>query len=404
MKKSKNKILTIISIFLFVVFFGTTNIYATENEAKKESVLNIDIKEDVYKTSESTLDKLPYIIFSTDRIIMDKDDNKLGLLFSAKDIEVNNKQEAVQILLSNGAVRINAPVENVFGFAVENFVINNNIQKSAFILSSNKITIAKDAVVSGDLVCYAPEIVIEGKVEGNVIGTANNVVVNGEVGGDLRVQTQNITTSSDNNIKGKLVIDTYNKDLKIKETYKNAIVNFLEQKETKSLFTIVLDCVIYSLILVLIYLIVKRFSKKDFFDNLYEKTKNNFGKVVLVGSLSLLVIPLVFLVYFLLSTFLDAANVLVGYVIVYLFYIIICSLLSTFVIAIILNKYINTKYLKKYNNTNYSEVVSLFFIFVSLYILARLPVVGVYITMLLIILSVGTISTYLFKKGKNTKN
>ena len=111
MKKSKNKILTIISIFLFVVFFGTTNIYATENEAKKESVLNIDIKEDVYKTSESTLDKLPYIIFSTDRIIMDKDDNKLGLLFSAKDIEVNNKQEAVQILLSNGAVRINAPVE-----------------------------------------------------------------------------------------------------------------------------------------------------------------------------------------------------------------------------------------------------------------------------------------------------
>ena len=112
MKKSKNKILTIISIFLFVVFFGTTNIYATENEAKKESVLNIDIKEDVYKTSESTLDKLPYIIFSTDRIIMDKDDNKLGLLFSAKDIEVNNKQEAVQILLSNGAVRINAPVEN----------------------------------------------------------------------------------------------------------------------------------------------------------------------------------------------------------------------------------------------------------------------------------------------------
>ena len=56
--------------------------------------------------------------------------------------------------------------------------------------------------------------------------------------------------------------------------------------------------------------------------------------------------------------------------------------------------------MKKYNNTNYSEVVSLFFIFVSLYILARLPVVGVYITMLLIILSVGTISTYLFKKEK----
>ena len=79
------------------------------------------------------------------------------------------------------------------------------------------------------------------------------------------------------------------------------------------------------------------------------------------------------------------------------------SLLSTFVIAIILNKYINTKYLKKYNNTNYSEVVSLFFIFVSLYILARLPVVGVYITMLLIILSVGTISTYLLKKEKILK-
>ena len=164
-------------------------------------------------------------------------------------------------------------------------VINSNIEKNALIFAGGTVTVDENATIGDDVIIVAKDVNIKGKISKSAVISANSLNVSGSIEEDLRCEINTLDISGNDNVKGNLFVNTYNKELNIKDKYPNATVNVKEVKNvSKSFGNILLKSVISSLGFTLLYVIVKKITKGKAYEKMLDKAKNNTLFVVLFLS------------------------------------------------------------------------------------------------------------------------
>ncbi|MEG2348675.1 MAG: polymer-forming cytoskeletal protein [Clostridia bacterium] len=374
----------------------TENTNSKDAESITQGIFDIKVVDNVYKESEKNT-YLPFIRYATDRILVDKDVNNMGLMFSGKSIDITSKINAPQIILSNDTVRISNSIKDMLIVTTSNVVIDSIVDGNLIIYSGGNITISKNANITGDVIVYASNTIIDGKVLGSVLGTSPKIEVNGIIQKDLRVATNEIKAAQPN-IIGNVYINTYDTKMNLKDTFPNATLNIIKETK-KSTFNInmLLDAILISLLFTAMYALVNKISKGKVFDKALEKCKKYPFFAILSGTLLLMMLPFVILLLLFLCIF-KLSIIAIPALFVYIAFLIVTGMLSTFVVGSVIANYMQNTHFNKLGNS--SKYVATFILFITLYILARVPYIGGYISMLLVMLSVGIAFTYIFKKIK----
>ncbi|MEG2310532.1 MAG: hypothetical protein RSB76_00930 [Clostridia bacterium] len=372
----------------------------TTNEIRKEGIFDAKLTNGLYKFSnDESLGYIPFIRYSNDRIVVDKEIFTNGIMFAKKPIEVNSQTYGSQVLFSLESVRVNEKMQRPLILSGGNVVIDSTIDSSCIILSTETVTITPKGKINGNLICFSKTLDLKGNVLGSVLGNTFATNISGKILKDLRLNTNTLDILSKDNISNQIYIETYNKDLNIKDKYPNASIKVLKTaNNTITSPTVILSGVTNCLLFTLLYLFVGKLSHRTYFENLKIKTKKYIMFTVLSGSALLLMIPMVVLISSILSL-VGLSVIAIPILLIYLCLIISIVMLSVFIVGSTLFTYTKQKYFKKASFA--TEILGGFTTFASLYILTKLPFFGTYISIALSILAIGMICTSLFKKIDN---
>lgn len=412
--KLKKISIFLIAIFSVVAIFSMNGKIFAANENNNEenteqtrvatlnSIFDIKGTSGDYKTSsEDSNIYLPYLRNAAGRIVVDKSIDNIGVLSSASTIDVNEPLKSLQFLISSDSVRINANLEYALVLSANDVVINSNIEKNALIFAGGNVTVDENATIGDDVIIVAKAVNIKGKISKSAVISANSLNVSGSIEEDLRCEINTLDISGNNNVKGNLFVNTYNKELNIKDKYPNATVNVKEVKNvSKSFGNILLKAVISSLGFTLLYVIVKKITKGKAYEKMLDKAKNNTLFVVLSGAISILAFPALFVLLILLSI-LGLYMITIPVAVVYMAFLIVFVMLSVYVIGCTIFEYTNKKYIKAEKLS--LELVGVFFTFLSLNLICKIPKIGTYIYMAMVMIAVGIMIAYFLKSDNKTK-
>lgn len=412
--KLKKISIFLIAIFSVVAIFSMNGKIFAANENNNEenteqtrvatlnSIFDIKGTSGDYKTSsEDSNIYLPYLRNAAGRIVVDKSIDNIGVLSSASTIDVNEPLKSLQFLISSDSVRINANLEYALVLSANDVVINSNIEKNALIFAGGNVTVDENATIGDDVIIVAKAVNIKGKISKSAVISANSLNVSGSIEEDLRCEINTLDISGNNNVKGNLFVNTYNKELNIKDKYPNATVNVKEVKNvSKSFGNILLKAVISSLGFTLLYVIVKKITKGKAYEKMLDKAKNNTLFVVLSGAISILAFPALFVLLILLSV-LGLYMITIPVAVVYMAFLIVFVMLSVYVIGCTIFEYTNKKYIKAEKLS--LELVGVFFTFLSLNLICKIPKIGTYIYMAMVMIAVGIMIAYFLKSDNKTK-
>lgn len=412
--KIKKISIFLIAIFSVVAIFSMNGkIFAANENSNEEnieqtrvatvnSIFDIKGTNGDYKTSsEESNIYLPYLRNAAGRIVVDKSIDNIGVLSSASTIDVNEPLKSLQFLISSDSVRINANLEYALVLSANDVVINSNIEKNALIFAGGTVTVDENATIGDDVIIVAKDVNIKGKISKSAVISANSLNVSGSIEEDLRCEINTLDISGNDNVKGNLFVNTYNKELNIKDKYPNATVNVKEVKNvSKSFGNILLKAVISSLGFTLLYVIVKKITKGKAYEKMLDKAKNNTLFVVLSGAISILAFPALFVLLILLSV-LGLHMITIPVAVVYMAFLIVFVMLSVYVIGCTIFEYTNKKYIKAEKLS--LELVGVFFTFLSLNLICKIPKIGTYIYMAMVMIAVGIMIAYFLKSDNKTK-
>lgn len=371
-----------------------------ETNDNVEGIFDTVATEGVYKYSDNKISSyLPFIRFATDRIIIDKEITRTGFNFSTKTIEVNSATKGLQIMFSSDSIRINAPMEYGVLMSNGNITIDSNIEKTLVLIATGSITVSENANISEDLICVCDNLEVKGTVNGSILGSVEKANISGRINNDLRVNTNNITFSSNDNVGKNVYISTFNKDLTVKEQYPNALLKINEVKKVNNFsFDKIFSMIITSLLFTLIYVVINRISKKKAFSYFLDNVKNNALTIVLGGTVILLAfLPISFLLI-ILSIF-RLWVIAIPILLVYIVFIIIVYMLAIFIVGSIMYTYIKEKYLKESGVG--TDILGLICMFLVLTVLTKIPVIGGYVALAIYILAIGIVFSVIFKRKKS---
>lgn len=374
----------LIIMFSFVSFSG---IYAVEDT----SILDIKSTNDVYKFSEDKEIKLPFIRTSLNRMIMDKDLSKSGMSISTKNITATNNLKGIQTLISEDTIRVEGNME--YGVLIApTVIIEGTIDKTVVVMAKN-ITVSEGAVIKEDLLAISTDLDILGSVEGNVLGSAKSLNVSGNISEDLRFYVDEINLDEASTISGSIYLSSYN-DIDLGDRYPNAIINTLEKPQWYELIYIN-EIIISSILFALIYLLVA--SKTSIFKNILNKVKSNKVSVPLYGALSIILVPVAFLLFILLL-YIGTIEFAFAFAITYTAFMIVVGILSTFIVGSVMCEHI----ISKYGNIKgfFYKFVFTLCVFLALSLITKLPYVNELFGMLIFLSASGIVLTSLIKKAE----
>lgn len=369
------------------------------NSSSIKSIFDTKALNGIYKVSDDKLSYLPFIRYAADRILVDRAISGMGTMFSAATIEVNSPMKGLQVMFANDTVRVNSNMEYGIIFASNDVIIDSTFDKPLIVFAGKKLILSENAILNDDLICYSDNIEINGKIKGSLLGGANNITVNGTIEKDLRVGVTNIELKDENSVSGNVYIQTYNEQLNIKEKYPNASVNIYKDEKKALSYEVIMNSIISCLLFTLVYLVINRKTKGKLYEIATSKVKKNVVFVILSGSIALLAMPAFIVLLILLSVF-GLYAITLPLLIVYVFGILVIGLLSALIVGSLISNYMSKNYFK--DKSASLNAVGTFFVFMSLQILAKLPYIGMYVTMALVLLSIGIVLTYILKKDKNT--
>lgn len=401
------KKITLILVILATIIVTTSNIFVVraeeveENKTDINKIIDIEEKDGLYKFSEGKDIYLPFLRISYDKVEIDKEISNLGITYGNKGVDVNSKTQNIQVIASNDTIRVNENMEYALILSRGNVIIDSKIDKTLVVFAGEKVTLTENAEVLGDVICFSNLLEIKGNVLGSVVGSATNTIISGKIENDLRIATESIDISSSDNIIGNIYIETQNNEIGIKEKYNNANIKFIEKSSTSSrVIDILISAIKTSLVYTLAYLLVFKISKEKIFNNLLKITSKNLGFSIMSGAILFLAIPLVVLLTFL-GMFIGIEEIVIPIMIFYIANILVISLISIFVTGSVVHEYVVDNYFKEVDLTK--RIVCSFFVFLSMILLTNIPKIGIYINMIIMIMAVGIVFAYLFKKEESIK-
>lgn len=380
----RKKFLSILAIML-VVLVSLTNVHAADG------MFHMGAYSDIYKLSEEANIDLPFINVFTNAATYDKTVTHSGISIGDTTIDVNEKLEGMQVLVSTDMVTIKGEVENSFIYA-NNVVIQGKLAGDTIIFAPT-VQILKGAVVEKDVIIVANNLDIQGTVKGNVIATiSEKATISGTINQDLRMIVQDLNVNGET-IKGDIYLETNADTATLKEKYPEATIKGLTEEVeqeidwmgiiTKGIITVV----IYS---VLCFFITRK--ENNIVTKAYNKFKNNtmFGLLMAVVLIMLLLIlPLVLILLAIAGFGIIAWPILVAYLALMLFVISTAMLIvgtTTF-------EAIRTK-VEKFK----IPVIAL--IFAVLYTLTQITVIATYANMAIFLIALGIVVTMITKKSE----
>jgi len=383
MKKLATSIITVM-----VILISISGIYANSNIG----VVDVDYTENVYKFSDNGDINLPFIRMSSERMIMDKDINKSGISFAQENISVEKNLKGIQTLLSSDTVRVTGNME--YGIiSAKTVIIEGTIEKSIAILAEN-IIISKNAVIKEDLLCSASKLELSGNIEGNLLGTVEHVDMLGNISKDFRAHVGSITLGKDSKIQGNIYIKSQN-SINISDKYPNATIVLAPKTNQTAMFDI-WEMIRISLIFALLYLLIS--SKTTVIKNTLKKVKTYKITTLLSGFGSVLLFPLIIILFFVLII-IGLGILTIPMTIIYGSFMIVAFMLSTLIVGSVICEYIINKYSNRLKSKWFKLLLS-FIVFCGLSAIVEIPKIGYTMSLTLCILAVGIAFTTIFKKIK----
>jgi len=383
MKKIAISIITVM-----VTLISLSGVYASSNIG----VLDIAYTDNVYKFSENGDINLPFIRMTDARMIMDKDTSKSGMCYANESISVLNNLKGIQALVSSDTVRITGNIE--YGIVIApTVIIEGTIEKSIIIVAQN-ITISKNAVIKEDLLCSATKLELLGNIDGSLLGTIGIVDIYGNILQDFRVNTEAVTLANDSKIQGNIYISSSNK-INIGDKYPNATIK-LEEKANDVYKIDVWKILRISTLFTLIFLLIS--NKTKIIKNTLNKIKTYKMSTIMFGLASIILIPLIFILIFIL-TLIGLGIIAIPIAVLYGSFTFITFMLSTLVVGSVMSEYVLSKYNDKVNGKLF-QLILVLIVFSVLNIISDLPTIGSTISIMLCILSTGIVFTSIFRKIK----
>lgn len=381
----------IVAIFIVLLcFFGITNV-----EAKSESnFMDIQAYSNIYKLSEESDVKLPFIKVFDEKASFDKVLNKSGIIFGAKAVEIVDETNGIQTIVSADTVDIKGKVE--YGMILaSNVVISGTVEKDIFIFAES-VFITETANILGDIIVMANEVEMNGTVKGNFIGNSTEFLMNGNVDEDFRVYSQNITFDK-TDIKGDIYIET-DSDLDIANQYENATVNKIQsnvvtEAERKSQIIETVVGVITAVILFTLLNMLVRKIKPEMFKNISKKVVEHSSFTVIMGVLLLTTIPLIVLLAVICSL-IGLGVVTTPLFVVYIALVVVVIALAKFIVGSVLYELVR----EKIKVDGIKDILLLLAIFAVLHIICYIPYIAWFATMATVLFSAGFVMTGVLKR------
>lgn len=382
-----------ISASSFAAEFTTTSEKVSIQKNEVDDIIDYKNSQTFYKFTEDKGDVyLPFLRIAMDKISVDKEVSKSGMMFSGKSIDVIKNMKGVQTIFARDTVRINSDMEYAAVFA-DNVIIDSKIDKSMLIFA-NEVTITNNAQILEDIVIFSPQINMLGNIQGSLIGSAQKLTLSGNITGDLRMELQEINLHENTDISGDIVIKTFNQNFKLNDKFKDAKIEIFEQNSSRK--ANIINNIKNALFTAIIFTAVYVLTSNVFKSKLYKKLSNNFKtnrlKITITGIVNILLIPIILICLLILSLAMSIIGLpmLVAYgTIIYL-----SISLSSFIIGIIIIE----SFIKNKENSMSKNMLITFATYFILAILVKLPYIGSYIALVIVIYSLGLVINMIMNK------
>lgn len=403
MKKKINFTFKCLTVFLLVVFFFGGMVFAesisanmNEVESPSQGIFDVYATSEVYKESNYNT-RLPFIRYVSDRILVDKDITNVGMMISNKSVEITENILAPQIIIANDNVYIHGKVSDCFIITNGSVIVEGEVDGNIMLITSAGVTISESAKINGDVIIYSTKLKLDGTVSGSVLGTVSKLGGIGKVNKDLRLAVEEVTDEAIE-VNENVYFNTYHYSENMHSKYPNALINEIKEVKNNGIkVTDILDGIIICIIFAILYGIFSKIKNVDVISSMLEKSKKYPAFTVISGAITLLAFPLVIIVCITLST-LRLSVIAMPILLVYLVFVSVVAILSTFIVGSVMIKYMESRYKEKVGKVN--KYFFAFVLFGVLYILARIPVIGIYVSMLLVMFATGIAFTSIFKRQK----
>lgn len=343
---------------------------------------------------------MPFMRFSQKSIIVDEELNNMGAIFSNSNIEVNSAINKPVAIFANDSVRINSDVKSAVVFSTTNIIIDSNVEGDLILFGVNDITITENSVVTGDIICFGTNINVKGNIDGNLIGAADKVVVDGNISKDLRMEISDVEINNEELIGGEIYLESYGVRESIeglKSKYPELINKVIEIEENNIKNTIY-NSAVAIVTAWLLYILIKKVCKKDIFKSMLQKVEKYKTPTIIISAFSLVAIPLVLIVGFILIGF-GISLVGVPLLIIYFALLFIAICVNLFVIGSLVSTFVLQKVDFKENKV--AEIFASLGIFAALQILTVIPFIS-FISTLYVMFTMGVILVCVFGKNVNS--
>jgi len=394
--KKKILLLSLIVLSLFSVFTFVNADELMNVNIYSEAIGNVGI-DTIYKSSEHKDVTLPFINSISDmRVVFDTDITHSGVTMAEKEIEVLGHLKGLHVMYNNDSLTIKGKIDYPIIIS-QNVILEGEITGDAVIWAPN-IVIKDGAKIYGDILVSTQSLKIEGNVQGNVIASASKeCVITGTIEKSLRVTTKSLNLDN-GTVNGDILVKTDADMQNILEKYPNATIEKenLNENETDVKSIIITGVVTVVMFTALGYVFVRK--DNNMFTKMLEKIKGKSVNVVLSG-VAVLLPSILLIVLLIIASILGLWMVGVPALVIYIAYIIVCSMLAILVVGTLIFEAIKYNVIKKFEENIVPKKLGLLFaIYSVLYALTVIPFISTYVIMILCTLSTGVITVALFGK------
>lgn len=388
----KKKVSLLISlVFAFVLLFN--NIYAV-------SIWDTKTLSTMYKVSEDTSEfKLPFVRVTTQRVEMDKELSQSGIICSTSTIDINSKMDGNLLICNQDTIRINSDINSAVICTTGDTVINANVN-NAIIFCTGTVTLGENSNVKENLTIYASDLIVNGNIDGNILGSTVSAKINNNIKGELRLDTDSIEFSENGKVEQGIYINTSNTDLKVDESVGTATIDIVEEEKItiKDYAMEIFSAGITNFVL---FLIILLFIKKDGLSKLLNKIEQSNalsnglkGYVAIIGAICLGII------FLMLAPSVGIAAIVFAAAILVCLSLIKNIIVGTFIVQLVDKKYENVDKTAIRPNNILVAIIT----FILLELLEKIPYVGVVISFIVFIISLGVCISLIIPKKKKEDN
>jgi len=339
------------------------------------------------------------VIRSGEEVVVDSDQTVEGDFYGVGGASTISGEIEGDAYVVGGTVTVNAPIRNdltVIGGTVQvHGPVGDDVRIVAgevtladavdgdVVVLGGVLRVLSTASISGDVVFYGDNLVLDGAVGGSVFGSARDLRINSSVTGDIDVATQGSLTLGDRaEVLGNI---TYKSGSEIVRS-QNAVVVGDIQQETLPASDAPIATVLLPMLASLFVALIAFVLFRPFLVRYTSELRTSYGLHGLVGLAAFVAIPFVAIILMV-----SVLGFLAGVLLLSMY---IALLIASWVLAIV---FVGTFLRRLYTKDTQITLLSVVLGVVAFEVLALVPFVGPLAVFACVLIALGSISTHLYR-------